>query len=656
MMRNSRSVLAALLLLSGLRVSSQQPALPQKPALKIEPSCLWVIPDQDGASKEVSAIYFPANPAAKITEPRKLVLEVGVNGRFWRDNTRSAPFIRKDDGSWQATLPRRDEKDAWFYLIFAVKDEATAQVDDNGGQYWDAVSCSANGSLNQAGMQALAASYTGYLFDNGIGRQKDYGKAVAALEDFVKTAGAPGYQALEDYWNYKVKLYGNDDAAWKKVADEVTRFVGDHRIDEYALIGAFNFVQPNERHLPSELYPRLMHDIAALDPEEAAKLDQMALRNRARREKDDRKRAEELAAFARKYPHDRFAPDAYADRFATLRELHDVPAAEAVYPRLIEIDPSWADTYATMAVIYIENKQKPEEALKLLDKAEQLGAPDFRASPAFHRVSVLSSDSSRNQGTLAYWRAQAYLQQAKPDLALPQAQKAAEQRKSSDAYYVLGQSYEAMGQNQKAADAYLEAISRPSGRQVEQEERLEKLWVSGGFGTREQLQQKLQAQLDEAFKKANYVPRLVDRLLPEYEFTTLKGEKFRSADLKDKTVVLNFWGVWCAPCLPELPGFQVLQQKHPELIVATLTISSEPEELTKLVKEEKLDTLRIAAGDSLQEAFVPNGAVPITYVIDHGRIRVVHQEPLSNVVAYIEADLTALQEASATSPGTTAAR
>jgi len=652
-MRKSPLPLTLLFLVVPLAFS-QQPALSHKPVLTIEPSCPVVIP-KDGDSKEMHVSYYPSNPAATIKDPQKLTLEVGVNGRSWRDNTRSAPFVRRDDGSWQATLPRRDDKDAWFYLIFAVKDEATGQVDDNGGQYWDAVSCNENGSPNQGGVQNLAASYTGYVFDNGIGRQEDYGKAVAALEDFVKTAGAPGYQVLEIYWGYKVKLYGNDDAAWKKVGDEVSRFVDDHRANEDALIGAFSFVQLHEKHLPPELYPKLMHDIAAIDPTEANNLDRMASYNRIGEEKDARKRADLLADFARKYPKDPSAQDAYVERFAALRQLHDVSAAEAAFPKLLEIDPDWADTYATMAVIYIENKQKVDDALNLLDKAEQDATPDFHRSMTFHIFSVLSPDSSRNQGMLAYWRAQAYLQLGKPELALPQSQRAAEQLKSSSADYVLAQAYEAAGQNQKAVDAYLKAIARPSGQQLEQEKRLEALWVSGGFGTKEQLEQKLKAEQDETFKKANYVPRIVDRPVPEYVFTTLKGEKFRSTDLKDKTVVLNFWGVWCGPCLPELPGFQVLQQKHPEIVVAALTISSEPEKLASLIQEQKLDTLRIATADSLKDAFVPGG-VPITYVIDQGHIRVVHQEPLSNVVAYIEADLAAMKKNSVSSPGATAAR
>ena len=135
--------------------------------------------------------------------------------------------------------------------------------------------------------------------------------------------------------------------------------------------------------------------------------------------------------------------------------------------------------------------------------------------------------------------------------------------------------------------------------------------------------------------------------MPAYEFTTLKGEKYRSSELSDKIVVLNFWGVWCGPCLPELPGFQELQQRHPEILVAAIAVDSEADKMHALVQKEKLNTLRIAQNDSLEDAFVTAG-VPVTYIIDHGRIRVIHQGSLSDVVAYVEADLAALRKESAT--------
>jgi thiol-disulfide isomerase/thioredoxin len=643
-MRAYVAVLAAGFLLGGS--GSSDPGLfAQAPVLTIEPKCpvsASAIADEN--TREVRVTYFPQAPGATIKSPQKLTLDVGINGQFWPNNTRAVPFIRKEDGTWQATLTRND-KDFWTYLMFQVKDEAPDQVDDNGRKYWDVVTCYTSGELNFNGLDDQAHSYTGYRFDNGMGRPQDYGKAVALLDDFMKTIRVDRYSLLREYWDYKVKQDGDDDAAWQKVSVEIRRFIGDHRLELEALGGASNFVTFNEKHLPPDLYPTLMHAIETLDPERAATIDRIAGLNRIRHEKGTRKRADDLAEFIRKYPNDRETPTAAAERLSLLRNLHEVDAAAALFPQLVQFDPGRADTYAAMAAIYIENGQKIDEALKLLDRAEQLGKSGVE--PGAARIPyylVLTPDPAQSAGTFAYWRARAYLQQNKGDLALPLAQKALDQRKTAGNYFLLAHAYESVGEKQKAVDAYLEAMAKPSEDTVKERERLEQLWVTGGFGTKEQLDLKLQAQHDQFFGKSNYVPRLVDISPNQYEFTTTKGETLRSADLRDKTVVLNFWATWCGPCVPELPGFQDLQRKHPELIVATLAIASEREQIDRLVQDKKLNSLRVAqVPNSFSDAFVPQG-VPVTYVIDHDRVRVIHREPLSDVVAYIEADLAAIQK------------
>lgn len=636
-MRRFRSVSSLLFLLLAV-----QWAPAQAPVLRIEPACP-ITGTQDTATNELQLTYFPQSPAATLKAPQRLMLDVGINGRYFRNNTRTASFVPKADGSWQATLTR-GEKEFWLYLIFQVKDAATDRVDDNGGRYWDVVFGYAKGGRHFQGVLAQARTYTGFRFDNGVGRTADYGKAVAVLEDFMKTAGQDGYNVLADYWDYKVRRDGNDDSAWKKTAAEISQFVDDHRADRPALIGAFNFSQMHDDHLPPDLYPRLMHYLEVLDPKQAEELDHMATRNRMQQEKDPRKRAEALGDFVRKYPNDPGAPSAAAERFQILRERQDVPGAEAVFQQLVQFDPNWADSYAAMAAVYIENSQKLDNALKLLDQAEQLNKNG--TDPASSQVNfyvMLVPDAARNEATLASWRARALLRQGQGALALAPAQKALLTRKNSDDFFLVAQALEASGAKQKAVDSYMEAVLRPSRQHSQQMERLERLWINGGFGTNEQLQQKLEAMQDASFRGVNYKPRLVDRPAPPYEFTTLRGEKLRSGDLRDKTVVLNFWATWCAPCIPELPGFVELQRKHPDWVVAGLVVSSDAEALEKLIREQKLDALRIAQGDSVAEAFGKPG-VPVTYVIDHGRIRVIHNQPLSNVVAYIEADVAAAKD------------
>jgi thiol-disulfide isomerase/thioredoxin len=609
----------------------------------VEPKCP-VSGTVDEDTKELRITYFPASPGAAIKSPQRPVLEVGVNGPYWQDNAASAPFTRNASGTWQATLVR-GEKEHWVYLMFQVKDVATGQIDDHGRQYWDVVPCYDSGERNSQGVAEQARSYTGYRFDNGMGREQDYANAVAILDNFMKQPGKERYSLIHDYWDYRVKQSGNDAAAWTKVSVEIGRFIDDHHLEIEALDGVSSFVVINEKFLPSPIYPRLMSAIEKLDPDRAAKIDRWAALTRIRREKDSRQKADDLGEFIRKYPNEAGTPLAAVQRMSLLRNLHDVDAAALLFPQLLQFDAGRADTYATMAAIYIDNGQNVDEALKLLDRAQQLGKSGVESGASrIPSYLVLSPDPAQAAARLSYWRARAYLQQGKGQLAVPLAQKTLEQQKSSANYFLMAQAYEAVGEKQKAVDSYIEAISHPSQDASLERERLEHLWVSGGFGTKEALDQKLQARRGQQFSQNEYVPRLVDSPVNKYDFTTIKGEKFSSADLRDKTVILNFWATWCSPCLPELPGFQDLQDKHPELVVATLAISSEREQIDRLVQNKKLGALRIAeVPDSLSQAFVPQG-VPITYVIDHDHIRVIHRQPLSDVVGYIEADLAAIEK------------
>lgn len=46
---------------------------------------------------------------------------------------------------------------------------------------------------------------------------------------------------------------------------------------------------------------------------------------------------------------------------------------------------------------------------------------------------------------------------------------------------------------------------------------------------------------------------------PEAEFETLGGRTVHLSDYRGQTVVLNFWGTWCPPCVREIPELVELQ-------------------------------------------------------------------------------------------------
>lgn len=51
------------------------------------------------------------------------------------------------------------------------------------------------------------------------------------------------------------------------------------------------------------------------------------------------------------------------------------------------------------------------------------------------------------------------------------------------------------------------------------------------------------------------------RPLPDLRFTDGDGRRVRLSDFRGKTVLLNVWATWCAPCREEMPALDRLQAK-----------------------------------------------------------------------------------------------
>lgn len=49
---------------------------------------------------------------------------------------------------------------------------------------------------------------------------------------------------------------------------------------------------------------------------------------------------------------------------------------------------------------------------------------------------------------------------------------------------------------------------------------------------------------------------------PQVTFTSLKGEKFSSADLRGRVVLVNFWATDCPTCVKEMPRLVQMYDTH----------------------------------------------------------------------------------------------
>ena len=68
------------------------------------------------------------------------------------------------------------------------------------------------------------------------------------------------------------------------------------------------------------------------------------------------------------------------------------------------------------------------------------------------------------------------------------------------------------------------------------------------------------------------------------------GKELKLAELKNKVVVLDFWGVWCGPCRRAMPHLKELYAKHRKngLVVIGIHTKNQGEKMANYVKEADL--------------------------------------------------------------------
>jgi peroxiredoxin len=119
---------------------------------------------------------------------------------------------------------------------------------------------------------------------------------------------------------------------------------------------------------------------------------------------------------------------------------------------------------------------------------------------------------------------------------------------------------------------------------------------------------------------------------PDFELVRLDGVPVSLAEHRGKTVILDFWATWCAPCEVQMPVLQTLWENRggEDLVVLGLSLDTDPADdvIEWLSKREISYPIAIAE----QQLAIDYGAwaYPTLVVVDPaGAIYKVHQGVLS---------------------------
>jgi thiol-disulfide isomerase/thioredoxin len=73
------------------------------------------------------------------------------------------------------------------------------------------------------------------------------------------------------------------------------------------------------------------------------------------------------------------------------------------------------------------------------------------------------------------------------------------------------------------------------------------------------------------------MPKLTGKTAPAFTLTTLDGKKVSLADYKGKSVLVNFWATWCAPCKIEMPWFEEFRKQYAAQDFVILGVTADPD-------------------------------------------------------------------------------
>ncbi|MFN1835589.1 TlpA family protein disulfide reductase [Balneola sp. MJW-20] len=114
----------------------------------------------------------------------------------------------------------------------------------------------------------------------------------------------------------------------------------------------------------------------------------------------------------------------------------------------------------------------------------------------------------------------------------------------------------------------------------------------------------------------------------QLRMTSIEGEHLSLADLKGKTLFLNFWATWCPPCIAEMPNIQGLYNElneRDDIEFLMISLDEDPEKARDFIQRK---------GFSFPVYFPLNGLpaiynkaiVPRTFVISpEGDIVIEHE-------------------------------
>ena len=86
------------------------------------------------------------------------------------------------------------------------------------------------------------------------------------------------------------------------------------------------------------------------------------------------------------------------------------------------------------------------------------------------------------------------------------------------------------------------------------------------------------------FIKMGFVLLPLQKKAPDLLLRSLDGKSYGLDKYLGKVVIVNFWAIWCPPCIREMPSIQKAYEKYKEKGLEVLAISLDSKDFVKIKK------------------------------------------------------------------------
>ena len=109
-----------------------------------------------------------------------------------------------------------------------------------------------------------------------------------------------------------------------------------------------------------------------------------------------------------------------------------------------------------------------------------------------------------------------------------------------------------------------------------------------------------------------------DKVAPDFALQSIDGKTVRLLDFRGKTVLLNFWATYCAPCRIEMPWFVELQDRYASeglQVVGVAMDDASPDDIEKFASELGVNYSILVGEETVGNAYGGVQFLPSTFYI-----------------------------------------